>query len=111
MKISSERGSAVLDFVLFGVVIQVGLLIFATQIFGIQANQLAAESISRHGLRAYILSDVSPEVTSAQVLSDFGISKPAEVALNCDPNCTGANSVISLKVVVGKAEAVAVAIR
>lgn len=111
MKINSEQGSAVLDFVLFGVVVQVALLIFATQMFDIQANQLAAESISRHGLRAYILSDVSPDKTAAQVLSDFGLSKFAETALTCDPNCTESNSVVTLKVVLGQAEAIAVAIR
>lgn len=107
MKFNSERGSAVIDFVLYGVVLQVGLLMFGLQVFSTQANQLAAESIARHSLRSFVLAGIAPRLTANQVLNDFGVDKKATVQFLCNPDCESEGALLAVKVVVGSSTATA----
>lgn len=105
MKISSiraERGSAVIDFVLYGVMLQIGLLLFGLQVFEQQANQLAAESMARHSLRSFALTGTEVQETAVQVLNDFGTATPTSenlrVQLLCEPDCDSEGSVLTVNV-------------
>lgn len=111
MKINDEAGSAVIEFVLFAVVLQIGLLIYGLQLFGAQSSQLAAESAARHSLRSFILTGTNPEDTAIQVLKDFGMSKKVDVNFTCDPDCNSAGSLVAVKIDVGNFSAVSKAVR
>ena len=100
-----------IDFVLYGVAAQIGLLMFGLQIFSTQANQLAAESAARHSLRSFVLAGVDPVNTANSVLTDFGITKRAQVTLDCDPDCESTGAIIQVLVEVGKSSATAKVIR
>jgi len=52
VRIKDERGSSMIDFLGFGLLLQVPVLLLATQLATIHANQLAADSIARHSLRS-----------------------------------------------------------
>ena len=108
---NSERGSAVIDFVLYGVVLQAGLLMFGMPIYESQSSQLAAESIARHSLRAYVLSGVGVETSAQQITRDFGIKKNATVKIFCDPDCESDGSVVGVRVSLGNASATSVMVR
>ena len=111
MKFNDDAGSAVIDFVLYGVVFQISLLMFGLQAFQTQSDQLAAESIARHALRSYSLAGIDPNETAAQVLADFGITKSVKVQLLCDPDCESEGSLLELTAVVGSATAVSKSVR
>ena len=51
-RLNADAGSALVEFLVFGLVLQVGILTFFLDLSNQQAGQLAAESIARHGLRA-----------------------------------------------------------
>ena len=111
MKIKGDRGSVIIDFVFFGVFLQLGLLLLATQIIGIQSNQLAAESIARHCLRSFLISGTDPMVTANQILQGFESEEKADVEIKCDDNCELEGTRISVSVKVGLAQASLTAIR
>lgn len=104
-RFSDERGSAVLEFVGFGLVLQLLILFAALQITEVQKHQLAAEAIARHALRSLIISDVAVDATANQVATDFGITQAPKLFLACNPDCQTAGALAQLKVVVGKAVA------
>ena len=101
----SDKGSAVLEFVGFGLLFQITILAAALQVAEIQLDQIAAESIARHSLRSFILAAVPIEATAQQVATDFGISKIPNLQLSCEPDCETAGSLANLRVLVGKAVA------
>lgn len=107
----SESGSAVVDLVLYGVVLQAGLLAFGMPIYETQANQLAVESIARHSLRAFVLSDVQVQSSAEQILRDFGIYKSPIVKLFCEPDCESEGSVVGVQASLGSVSATSVMVR
>jgi hypothetical protein len=111
VKKDSEDGAMVVEFVLYGVLIQIGMLIFFLQAFALQSQQLAADSIARHALRSYLVSELEPEIAANQVLFSFQSDAKAFLNLNCEPDCTSSGSLVTLLVKVGQATAIASAIR
>lgn len=111
MKINDETGSMVIEFLLYGVLFQIGILIFALQSFSLQAQQLAADSIARHALRSLLVSGIEPELSADQILRSFQSDRKADVQLDCRPDCDSSGSLITLSVKVGQASAIAAAIR
>ena len=105
-EITSERGSAVVDLIGFGVLLQIPILMFATLAVQTQQQSFAVESIARHGLRAHVLW---PEREStARVISelafDFGISpNRLEWVISCrpDPACLVPDTTIEIEVQLG----------
>jgi hypothetical protein len=105
-KLSSDQGSAIIDLIGFGVLLQIPILMFATLAIQTQQQSFAVEAIARHGLRAHILWP-EPEST-AQVVSelaaDFGIaSSRLEWNLICkpDPTCPAKNTIAEIEVRLG----------
>ena len=105
-ELGSEEGSAVLDLIGFGVLLQIPILMFATFAVTYQQQALAIESISRHALRSHVLW---PEEKTTQLLvndlvRDFGLdSKKLTWKLQClpDPNCLEPNTTIEIRVSYG----------
>lgn len=108
---ADETGSAIIEFLVFGVLLQVGILTLFLQISSLQTNQLVAESIARHGLRSFVLFDLDPKQTAMQISQDFKAGIYPEVQLLCQPNCFDDGSLLRLNVKVGSAEASSVFVR
>lgn len=111
LRLKSDAGSAVIEFLAFGLVLQVTVLLALIQVSGVQAQQLAAESIARHSLRAFMLSGTQPEITGEQLSFDLGVAAKPNFALSCTPDCLSDGSVVRLSVQLGSAKSAAVAIR
>lgn len=75
--LQSDSGSAVIEFVGFGVLLQVPLLMFCLSVFDIQKQQLATESVANVALRSFVLNqgdESQTRVAIAQAIQDFGFS-------------------------------------
>jgi hypothetical protein len=104
--IFSDRGSAVVDFIGFGILLQIPILMFSTFVLSIQHQQFALEAIARHGIRAHVL--VPDRENTNRVISelatDFGL-KQSDLAwnLSCapDPKCVEPGSVARLQIKLG----------
>lgn len=70
---SSEDGSVVLEFVWFGVLLQVAVLLVVLNLGALRHDQLAAEAISRDSLRAYLLIGKSPTATAAEIAKAYRV--------------------------------------
>ena len=110
-RLHNESGSALIEFLLYGLILQVGALTLFVNLTTLQASQLAAESIARHGLRAFVNSNVDPNETALQVASDFQIQAKPILKLFCDPNCQDQGSTLRLQVKLNSAVASSVFIR
>lgn len=107
----NDSGSALIEFMLFGLVIQIGALTFFLQLINLQASQIAAESIARHSIRAFVLFNTHPNETANQIARDFGIKEEPRVDLTCTPNCLDEESLLKVDVKLNGAVASAVFIR
>ncbi len=108
---TDETGSAIIEFLVFGVLLQVGILTLFLQISSLQTSQLVAESIARHALRSFVILDLDPKQTAMQIAQDFKVGVDPELEMLCEPNCFGEGSLLRLKVKVGSAEASSVFVR
>jgi hypothetical protein len=106
-----ETGSALIEFLGFGLLLQVSVLIGVVQLSNFQAQQMAVESIARHALRSYVLFGTAPEDTGEQLLADLGTQGKLIFALACSPDCDAQGSVIRLKVMLGSATSTAVSVK
>ena len=110
MKISTEvfsdRGSAVVDFIGFGVLLQIPVLMFATFALSVQHQQFALEAIARHGIRAHALFPDRENTNRviSELVADFEL-KPSgiEWSLSCnpDPNCVEPGSIAFFQIKLG----------
>ncbi len=106
-KLTSEQGSAVLDLIGFGVLLQIPVLVFATLAIQTQQQSFAVEAIARHGLRAHVLW---PDIASTtrvidELALDFGISSTRiRWSLSCrpDPSCRTPGSLAEMQVRLGE---------
>jgi hypothetical protein len=71
---SSESGSVVLEFVGFGLLLQVTLLLVILNLGALQHDQLAAEAISRDSLRAFLLIGKPPSATAAEIAKAYRVN-------------------------------------
>ncbi len=110
-RLIDDRGSVVLEFLAFGLLLQVSVLMWLINISNLQGQQIAAESVARHSLRAFVLSGTQPQVTGEQILHDFGIKVKPLLSFTCEPDCDSPGGILRLQVVVGAARAQAVAVR
>lgn len=111
MNFSDDRGSAIIDFLGYGLILQIPILLFAVQLNNLQSNQLVAESIARHSLRSYVLQGIAPQATANQVIRDFAAAGNANTDLSCDPDCLSDGSLIRLRVSFQNATATSVMVR
>lgn len=110
--INSERGSAVLDFLVFAVILQLPILLFAIEASQRQQLSFGLEAVARHGLRAHLLSpsEESTEAVISEIASQFGLDTNGyEYHFWCspDPDCLDSDSLISLEVRSGSQFAIA----
>lgn len=108
MRIKDERGSSMIDFLGFGLLLQIPVLLLASHLATIQANQLAADSIARHSLRSFVLQDTPVELTARQISEDFRLKIEPVVELDCIPDCISPESILRLKVSIGGVRATSV---
>jgi hypothetical protein len=111
VKIIDDRGSALIDFLGFGLLLQIPLLLLSTQLAAIQSMQLAADSIARHSLRSYVLQGKEPQETALQIANDFHLSGDPKIELICEPDCISPFSVLRLNVLIGSVKSSSVMIR
>ena len=109
-----DSGNAVIEFVLFGLLLQLPLLLLVSSSAEIQRNQLAAESIARQASRSFTLATSLDEAkirllaTVQQVAQDFSLSpEELEVSFTCQPtiDCSAGPGVLDVKVWVGDSDA------
>jgi hypothetical protein len=89
MKINDESGSAIIEFVVFGLVTQLAVLLFAGQILGQQKAQIAAATTARQAARAATISARAGGVANLNVIrqqqeANFNL-EPGQLALSLRP--------------------------
>ena len=104
---SSEQGSAMVDLIGFGVMLQIPILMFATFAASSQQQSFAVESMARHALRAHSLwpDRNNTQLVVLEIAKDFGIA-PERVSwkLWCtpNPNCMEPNTTARIEVRYGE---------
>ncbi len=111
MKITGDRGSMLIDFLGYGLLLQIPVLLLATQFATMQSAQLAVDSIARHSLRSYVLQGIPIDVSAKEIAKDFNLKSLPSVYLICSPNCTNTNSILRLTAELGTMNSTSVMIR
>ena len=104
--LKSDRGSAIVDFIGFGLLLQIPVLLFATFALSTQHQQFALEAIARHGIRAHVLVPDKSSTTRVirEIALDFGLKEQDLVwSLSCnpDPKCLAPGSIVRLEIKLG----------
>jgi hypothetical protein len=93
--ISSERGSASLEFLTVGVILLVPLVYLVLAVAAIQGGALAVEGAARQAARVAVLAgdraaaDIAVDRVVRVALADYGVDDSgASVTIDCDPDCT-----------------------
>jgi hypothetical protein len=111
MKFSDDRGSALIEFVGFGLLLQVLLLAAVIQLNGSLQDKILAESIARHSLRSYVLTGVDVQTSAHEILASFGSAAQPVIELSCQPDCQTSRAELQLVVRVGSALAKSAVVR
>jgi hypothetical protein len=108
--LSSDAGSALLEFVGFGLLLQIPLLMMAVSFAEVQQTQFAAEAIARHSLRSFLLIGTPVSEAAAEIVADFQLRTEPRLLLTCRPtgDCEVPGTLLTLEVFLGKAHAVSV---
>ena len=103
----NDSGSVVLEFVGFGILAQVPLLMVAIGLSSLQHDQLAADAINRDALRSFTLQGRAPEATAVEIAADFGIAVDrVKIQLDCeDGDCESPGGLLRMTTMVGAAVA------
>ena len=105
-EILSDRGSSVVDFIGFGVLLQIPVLMFSTFALSVQHQQFALEAIARHGIRAHALIPDRLNTTRviSELVADFKL-RPSDIewnlSCNPDPDCVEPGSIARLQIKLG----------
>jgi 3-oxoacyl-[acyl-carrier-protein] synthase III len=105
-EIRAEQGSAIVDLIGFGIMLQIPILMFATLAVQTQQESFAVEAIARHGLRAHVLwpDRESTSKVISELVKDFGISpNRVEWIIYCrpDPSCLLPKTMAEIEVRLG----------
>jgi hypothetical protein len=111
MKFSDDGGSALIEFVGFGLLLQVLLLASVIQINGSLQDKILAESIARHSLRSYVLTGVDVQTSAHEILASFGSAAQPVIELSCQPDCQSSLAKLQILVRVGSAHAKSAVVR
>jgi hypothetical protein len=105
-----EQGSAVVEFIGFGLLLQVPLMLFAISLVSLQHDQLAAEAITRDALRSYVLLNREPSETAMRLAADYRVPpNRIQLTVSCKPrDCVEEGSWIFVETKIGRASAVGV---
>ncbi len=105
-RFKDDSGSAPLEFIGFGLLLQLPMIPLTMQLVAVQLEQLSAESIARNALRAYSISDVPIESSIELIAADFNLPDSTKIshALITEGN------LVFLQVTVGQAIGAAVSV-
>ena len=103
----NDAGSAVVEFIGFGLLLQVPLLIVAVSLSQVQLYQFAAEAVARHSIRSYVLVGTPVALTAQEILADFGVTELPTLQISCSPSpdCDAADQIVTLQVKLGQVKA------
>lgn len=102
-----ELGSAVLELIGFGLLLQIPLLIFAINLVTTQHDQLAAEAITRDALRSFVLLSREPAETARKLAADYRLN-PSRIliTMSCKPSdCNVEGAWVSIQTRIGQSSA------
>lgn len=106
-----ETGSAILEFLIFGLAVNLALLTFSVDIIQVQKHQLAADSIARHASRDFSLnlSEISAQQVASEVATGFNLQPNQwQIAAECEPaGCIAADALVKIQVLVENSRATA----
>lgn len=92
--LADESGSAVIELLGFGVLLQVPILVIAGQLLVVQHNQLAAQSLARQLVRVMLQSENAREADAranlmlTDAVGNFRIDRAQlDFAVDCEPAC------------------------
>jgi hypothetical protein len=102
-----ESGSAILELVIFGFALQLSVMIAGLNVLAVQKDQITAESIARHSLRSYLLSQTDPESTARELIDESKSKSNLSLNILCEPDCEKPASIVTLEVTLGRAKAAA----
>ncbi|MEY4425293.1 MAG: hypothetical protein RJB56_920 [Actinomycetota bacterium] len=105
-KLSDQNGSAPLEFIGFGLLLQLPLVPLVLQLASLQLEQLSAESMARNAIRAYCVSEVPIQSTIDLIAKDFNLPVTTRVS----HLLASEGGMLMLQVSVGQATAIAVAV-
>lgn len=111
--IYGDEGSALVDFIGFGLLLQIPILMFTTLSMPVQHQQFALEAIARHGIRAHVLVPDNSSTTMVihRIATDFGL-EPSDFSwmISCtpDPTCLDSGSIVRFEVQLGGLSAEAI---
>jgi Flp pilus assembly protein TadG len=73
-KLKDDQGSAILEFLVIGIALNVGILIFSANIMQVQRDQMVIESIARHASRLISRggSESDAKLLANQISKQFG---------------------------------------
>jgi hypothetical protein len=102
-----ETGSAVLEFIAFGILLQIPLLVFASNLVALQHDQLAAEAITRDVLRSFILLNRHPGSGTIELAEEYGVpNSQVKVTMSCAPmDCQQTKAWIFVETQIGRVSA------
>ena len=106
----AEDGSAVLEFIGFGLVLQIPLMLFAGNLVTVQHDQLTAEAITRDLLRSYVLSNRDPVTGVTELAAAYRVSpNRIKVSMSCRPtDCNQAKAWVYVSTQIGSLSATGV---
>ena len=100
-----DLGSAVLEFIGFGLLLQIPMMLFAINLVTLQHDQLAAEAITRDVLRSFVLLNREPLDRARQLANDYRLD-PSRILLKvtCKPtDCNEERAWVSIETRIGLA--------
>lgn len=103
---SSDQGSAIIDLVAFGILLQIPILMFATLAISHQQNGIAIEAIARHALRSHVLwpDRANTSLLVQNIVADFGLAPSNlewKIVCKPEPDCLAVNSTAEIFVTYG----------
>ena len=100
---SDEEGSAVVDFIGFGLLLQLPLVMFANHLVVAQHDQLTAEAITRDSLRSHVLLGKDPLETALELADAYGVEpNRIKMTVSCrTTNCQQEKSWIQVTTRIG----------
>lgn len=111
MKFSEDRGSALIEFIGFGLLFQIAVLT-AIIIFGQNLeDKMIAEAVARHSLRSFMLTGTPVDISAKEVVSSWGEATPSSVSMKCIPDCQSKDSRLEVTVTIGSASSRSVIVR
>ena len=102
-----DLGSAALEFIGFGLVLQIPMILLAINLVALQHDQLAAEAITRDALRSYVLLNREPLESARRLAADYRLD-PSRILVKmaCNPDdCEAEGAWISIETRIGRSSA------